>query len=38
MLRNTLRTQTMIAMEDSELLVINKDKFDEILRDFQQKK
>ena len=38
LIRNTNRAQTAIAVEESELLMIDKSSFDVCLRDFQQKK
>ena len=38
MVRNSLRTQTTIATEDSELIFITRKDFDDFLRDFQTKK
>ena len=38
MVRNTTRVQTAIATDDSNILVIDKENFDLLLRDFQIKK
>ena len=38
MVRNSSRVQTAVSTEDSTLLVIEKNEFDVLLRDFQVKK